>query len=433
MSKYWIYSLIAVICVILVGIRVGNPFGSRVKSESAAFQAQRAVSFEPEISQKRPDVETRWASFENPLALKGAGATENQGAKGHPFDSLEVGETKTLLQVKGSGEIRRMWFTLDSKDPETLRSLHLQIYWDGASSPAVSVPFGDFFVAILGRTAAFENALFSNPEGRSFVCYIQMPFRKGATVRITNDSTRKVPRLFYDIDFLETKIWNPDSLYFHAVWRREPQTTLGQDFEILPRVEGEGRYIGTHVGVILNQQNTGWWGEGVVKFFLDGDSSHPTLAGTGTEDYIGTGWGQEVFLGRFQGSILADAQRGQYGFYRYHLPDPVYFHHDIRVTISQLGGENRSRVLAMMKKGVPVKPVAMDDGGKWIKLQDAPKRDLMDYETTSSDPGTVYSRQDDVSGIALFYLDSPENHLPVLAPVAERIQGISKTGESSRK
>ena len=348
MNKYW-GALSIVVCIVLLSGAAWNSFDS---AEKAPGEAQSAAGPGSEISQRRPGVETRWASFENPLAQKGVGAIENKGFKGHPFDFLEARETKTLLRVSGSGEIRRMWFTLDSQDPEALRSLRLQIYWDDASSPAVDVPFGDFFVAILGRTAAFENALFANPEGRSFVCYIPMPFRKGAAVRITNESNKKVTRLFYDIDILETKHWNPDSLYFHAVWRREQKSVLGHDFEILPRVQGDGRFIGTHVGVIVNQQNTGWWGEGVVKFYLDGDSAHPTLAGTGTEDYIGTGWGQAVFLGRFQGCILADQKTGQFGFYRYHLPDPVYFHHDIRVTISQLGGENRSKVVAMKRRDV---------------------------------------------------------------------------------
>ena len=430
MNKYRGYLLLAVICVIFAVAIASKGYGSMPNSEGANPQNRYSGL---EISQKRPDAETRWASFENPLALKGAGATENHGAKGHPFDSIEAGETKTLLHVKGSGEVRRMWFTINGPDPETLRSLRLQIYWDGAASPAVSVPFGDFFLAMMGRPVAFENALFANPEGRSFVCYVPMPFRTEATVTITNESAKKVPYLFYDVDVLQTKTWNPDSLYFHAVWRRERPTTLGHDFEILPKVEGEGRYIGSHIGVIVNQQNTGWWGEGVVKAYLDGDSSNPTLVGTGTEDYIGTGWGQGTFVGRFQGSILADEASGQYGFYRYHLPDPIYFHHDIRVTISQLGGENRSKVLAMVKKGVTVKPVTMDDRGKWIKLLDAPTRGPMDYATESPDPGTVYARQDDVSAVAFFYLDSPENKLPPLAPVAERIQGLVKAGDASKK
>jgi hypothetical protein len=377
------------------------------------------------LAENQRDVDTRWASFENPDARKGAGATTNQGFKGHPFDSLDAGETKTVMHVEGSGEIRRMWFTLKERDPQMLRSLRLQIFWDGASTAAVDVPFGDFFGDILGRTATFENALFANPEGRSFVSYIPMPFRSSASVKLTNESSRKIGYLFYDVDFIETKHWNPKSLYFHATWRRDNPTTLGHDFEILPKIEGEGRFLGSHVGAIVNQQNLGWWGEGVAKFYLDGDTAFPTMVGTGTEDFIGTGWGEEVFFGRFQGCSLSDRKAHQFGFYRYHIPDPIYFHHDIRVALSQIGGANRSEVLEMMKKGVPVKPVVMVNGDKWLRLLDSPLEAMQDLKTTPTDPFTGYERQDDLSAVALFYLDSPENRLPALAPVAARIQGLS--------
>src|SRR5581483_8887372 len=121
-----------------------------------------------DLARRSPGTDTRWASFENPSAGKGQGGQENQGAKGHAFDSIEPGETKVLLKVSGAGEIRRIWFTIRDRDPEMLRALRLEMYWDGAASPAVAVPFGDFFGAILGRAVAFENELFADPEGRSF-------------------------------------------------------------------------------------------------------------------------------------------------------------------------------------------------------------------------------------------------------------------------
>jgi hypothetical protein len=317
-----------------------------------------------------------------------------------------------------------MWFTINVKDPEILRSLLLRMYWDGVSTPAVEAPFGDFFLALLGRPTAFENVLFANPEGRSFVSYIPMPFRSEARVTITNESGRDVPYLFYDIDFVQTKEWNPRSQYFHASWRRENPTKLGKDFEILPHVEGEGRFIGTHVTVRTNPQNSGWWGEGVIKVYLDGDTSLPTLVGTGSEDYIGTAWGEGHFIGRFQGAIVVDERKGEFGFYRYHLPDPIYFHRDIRVAMSQLGGQDRSKVIDMLKRGVPVKPVAMDDGGKWIKMLEDPERKIDEYVTASKDPGTIYFRQDDISALALYYLDSPKNPLPPIAPLSKRVEGL---------
>jgi hypothetical protein len=377
-----------------------------------------------DLAARPPAAETRWATFENPQAARGAGGKENRGAKGHPYDSIPAGATKTLLDVQGAGEIRRMWFTVRERDPEMLRSLKFEMYWDGAAQPAVAVPFGDFFGAILGRTGPFENELFSNPEGRSFNCYIPMPFRKGAKVTITNQSTRDVPYLFYDIDFLLTAKPDPGRLYFHAVWHREARTTLRKDFEILPEVKGEGRFLGTHVGVITDPANTGWWGEGEVKMYLDGDGKLPTIVGTGTEDYIGTGWGQGTFVNRFQGCLVSDSKRGEYTFYRYHVPDPVYFHTGIRVTIQQMGGDTKEHVIAMQQKGADIQPVTMDHDGKTVKLLEAPQPvDLQKQPASGSSWVNIY-RRDDWSAVAFFYLDGPENGVAPLAGVRERTAAV---------
>ncbi len=132
-----------------------------------------------ELYRKQPDANTLWATFENPSAAKGAAAGENHTAKGHAFDSFRVGETKVLLNLAGSGSVRHIWITLPDRDPVTLRAVRLEMFWDGAAKPAVSVPMGDFFGAIHGRATRLENELFSNPEGRSFNCYIPMPFQHG--------------------------------------------------------------------------------------------------------------------------------------------------------------------------------------------------------------------------------------------------------------
>lgn len=378
-----------------------------------------------DLAKRRRDADTHWASFENPTATKGQGGKENRGAKGHAFDSVHPGETKTLLDVKGAGEIRRIWLTIRERDPEMLRALRLDMYWDGAAAPAVSVPLGDFMGAMLGRPVAFENELFANPEGRSFNCYIPMPFRKGARVTITNDSARDLPYLFYDIDLLQTAKPDPDALYFHAAFRRERSTELGRDFEILPRVKGEGRFLGAHFGVMVHPENTGWWGEGEVKMYVDGDTDYPTIAGTGTEDYIGTGWGQGTYHNRFQGALVGDKATGEYTFYRYHVPDPVYFHRDIRVTIQTMGGDSKDKISEVMKKGVPVKPVTIDDNGKFVKLlEGAAPRSLDEHPAPASSWVNVY-RRDDWSVVALFYLDSPVNGLPAIPAVAERTAAMA--------
>ncbi|MEJ7680591.1 MAG: DUF2961 domain-containing protein [Segetibacter sp.] len=134
----------------------------------------------------------RWSSFENITAEKGKGDMENNGAKGHPSNGIEPGETKVLLSVQGQGIINRIWATIIDRSPEMLRSLKLEMFWDGEKKPAVSVPFGDFFGIGLGQTAAFHNAFFANPEGRSFLCFIPMPFKRGAKVQITNEFGQKI-------------------------------------------------------------------------------------------------------------------------------------------------------------------------------------------------------------------------------------------------
>jgi len=393
-----------------------------------------AVS-EPALYQAGSGRVTRWAGFENPTATPGAGGTANSGWKGSAAQAVQPGETKTLLNTRGCGTIRRIWMTLHPRDPQVLRALHLRMYWDGAEEPAVSAPLGDFFGHILGRTGAFENELFSSPEGRSFNCIVPMPFRTGARITLTNDSGEPVPYLFYDVDFeLQDRPHHPDTLYFHAYWHRERYTTLARDFELMPHVRGRGRYLGAHVGVIAHPDYTGWWGEGEVKIFLDGDTTHPTLNNSGTEDYIGTAWGQGVFHHRSQGALVADAELGHQTFYRYHIPDPVYFEKDIRVTLQQMGNDTKENVLAMIEKGIPVTAVIVDHGGAptfRLLLDGKNSANLADDPT----PGgyVCYLRRDDMSAVSFFYLDSPINGLPQIAPVSERTAAIPAKNPEQKK
>lgn len=378
---------------------------------------------------------TRWAGFENPQALKGQGGTANSGWKGRATESVRAGETKTLLDVTGCGTVRRIWMTLHPREPRLLRSLHLQMYWDGADQPAVSAPLGDFFGQILGRMAPFENEFFSSPEGRSLNCLIPMPFRRSARITLTNESNEDVPYLFYEVDFeLQDKPHDQDTLYFHAYWHRERYTTLSRDFELMPKVTGRGRYLGAHVGVMVNPDYTGWWGEGEVKIFLDGDTTHPTLNNSGTEDYIGTAWGQGRFQHRYQGALAADDKLGHYTFYRYHVPDPVYFDRDVRVTIQQMGNDSKENVLKMIERGVPLIPVIVDHGGadKFRLLLDGQNPPSLADDPLSG--GYVcYLRRDDVSAVSFFYLDRPTNELPAISAVETRIEGIPAKSSATTK
>jgi hypothetical protein len=372
------------------------------------------------------DFEPRWASFENIHSLKGGGGLENNGAKGHPCDSVGAGKSKILLETDGPGIINRIWVTISDRSPKMLRSLVINMYWDNEAKPAVSVPFGDFFGMGLGKTTSFENDLFANPEGRSFNCFIQMPFRKAAKIELVNQSDTMLPMLFYDIDLQLMKNWNKDFLYFHSYWHRDTATILEKDFEILPEVTGKGRFLGTNISVNANPvYKDCWWGEGEVKVYLDGDRDHPTLAGTGTEDYIGTAWGQGKFCTRYTGCLVADSKNLQWAFFRYHIADPIYFQTDCRVTIQQMGGNSKERVIDMLNQKIALVPVSIFDAPAIYRLY------KKDSSINLNDPKypeawVNFFRSDDGAATAYFYSDKPASHLPPLQPVAIRTWKLKK-------
>jgi len=381
---------------------------ARVGLALGLFLGDRAVA-DPLFTMP-PGQETRWITPENPTGSKGAGAQENKGAKGHAFESIPIGEALHLADISGPGIIDRIWMTIEDRSPQALRGLVLRMWWDGADKPAVEVPLGDFFLQGAGTMERLETALFASPEGRSFVSYVPMPFRKGARISIANESGRPVNLIFFDVDYRKVRRQPSNMLYFHAWWHRDQRTKLGEDFEILPRVRGYGRFLGSSVTVNTNPvYHQSWWGEGEVKIYLDGDAALPTLNGTGTEDYVGTGYGQGAYSQRFQGAPIADHEHQRYAFYRYHVNDPVFFKRDVRVTIQQIG-------FLWSNDGTPEKPVTpplyqAGAGRRELDLRKLPQANL-------------FERADDWSSCVYFYLDRPDASLPKLAPVAERIAGL---------
>jgi hypothetical protein len=367
------------------------------------------------------NIEPRWVSFENITGSKGRGGMENYGAKGHACDSITAGSTKTLLKIEGPGVINRIWITISDRSPEMLRSLIINMYWDNEEKPAVSVPFGDFFGIGLGKTTVYENALFANPEGRSFNCFIQMPFKEAARIELVNDSDADLPMVFYDIDLQLLKTWNDSFLYFHSYWHRDTATMLGNDFEIMPPVNGKGRFLGSNICINANPRYKDcWWGEGEVKIYLNGDNEYPTLIGSGTEDYIGTAWGQGQFCNKYTGCLVADSKNLQWAFYRYHISDPVYFKTDCRVTIQQIGGNIKDQVIELQKQKVNLIPITIHEAPKMIHIY---KKDssvnLEDPELPNA--WTNFYRSDDLAATAYFYLNSPGNELPALQPLSVRV------------
>lgn len=163
-------------------------------------------------------------------------------------------------------------------------------------------------------------------------------------------------------------------------------------------------------------------GEGEVKIFINGDRDHPTFAGTGSEDYIGTGWGEGVFFNDFSGCLVADEKKRQWAFYRFQVPDPVFFDAGCRVTLQQIGGGPRATLAVLQQAKVPLIPVSIDNEGKLIQLYHEGS------VTQAADPSLPngwmnFYRSDDVSATAYFYLGTPSNNLPPLQDVAVRTEG----------
>jgi hypothetical protein len=376
---------------------------------------------ETNLHLREKDKHTRWAGFENPKGEKGKGGMENAGGKGRAILNFEPGQSHVLMEAPGPGIINRFWITFNDRSAESLRSLRLDMYWDNSGKPAVSVPVGDFFIANLGKLVAFESVLLTNPEGRSFNSFFKMPFLENAKIVFTNESSKLAMSLAYDVEYTLCPLDTAKTLYFHAFWNRENPTKLARDYTILPKVHGEGKFIGTSMGVLTDPgYGDSWFGEGEIKIYLDGDDVYPTLCGSGTEDYIGTAWEEGVFSNMTQGCLVADITKGMFNFYRLHVPDPVYFHDDIKVQIQVLGGARKDKLLKLIEKNLPVKIVSRANFPEFEQLLEK----SFTLTPVSQDGWYNYYREDDFSSVAYFYFDKPCSDLPALPELPVRLAGI---------
>ncbi len=307
------------------------------------------------LSRLSPAV-SRSISAENPTgakasggqAIEGTGANAarelGQGWKVSPSIDLPGNHTQVLAAIDGPGVIQHIWLTVH---PTHWRRIAFRIYWDDEAEPSVNVPIGDFFAnGWCERCNISSLPVAVNPAG-GFNSYWEMPFRKSARIEIENLGPDPVNGFYYQIDYALTDI-PADSATFHAQWRRSNPLPYQEVHTLLDGVSGQGHYVGTYIAWGVN--NNGWWGEGEVKFYLDGDDEWPTICGTGTEDYFGGAWNFEhpqgeygsfstPFLGLPQiikpDGLYRSQQR--FGMYRWHIMDPIRFATDLRVTIQALG------------------------------------------------------------------------------------------------
>ena len=289
-------------------------------------------------------LDSRAVTFENPSGARGAGGTVANGRKGAPSRRVRAGERVVLAALDGPGTIRHFWCTIPPAAPEVMRAVLLEVFYDGASEPSVSVPLLDFFGAVCGRPRAYSSALTAVHEGRGFNAYFPMPFRDSVRVEIVNGAARSM-LLYSQLDVTLGPVTD-DAGSLHVSFRRENPTTMHRDFTIADGFTGPGRYLGAAIGVRTIDAGT-WYGEGEVKIYRDGDDALPTICGTGLEDYVGTAWGMGEHAAPF-GGVPLDARPEPaaggmaalpdfVGFYRWHVPDPVVFSDTLRVTIQQIG------------------------------------------------------------------------------------------------
>lgn len=350
------------------------------------------------------DGRSRAVNAENPTGEKGkggmAGSCLGPSRKGAPcIKEIKPGETKVLADISGTGVIQHIWITVtDQISPANrfvLRDLVLRMYWDGEEAPSVECPLGDFFCCGFGKTYYVNSALVTVLPRNGMNCYFSMPFGSHARITVENQNQETIPSFFYQIDYCLYDKLPENTGYFHAQWRRQPITEKGKDYVILDGVKGRGKYIGTFLA--LSTLERYWWGEGEVKFYLDGDEEYPTICGTGTEDYFGGAWSFSSGLGGKMEEQTYSALYLGYPFYsrddtdihndyhneecppmralyRFHLPDPIVFQEDIRVTLQQIGSCHAG----------------------------------------------IFERQDDVASVAYWYQTEPHQEFRLLPPAQER-------------
>jgi hypothetical protein len=318
------------------------------------------------------DAKSRSVSPENFTGAKGQGGRatkgtgENasrdlgQGWKVSPSVVIKAHTTFTVAEIDGPGSIQHIWMTPTG----VWRNSIIRFYWDDESSPSVEVPVGDFFCMGWGQYSPLQSLAVCVNPGSAFNCYWPMPFRKKCRITMENIDDKDMV-LYYQVDYLLTKVPN-DAAYFHAQFRRVNPLPYKSNYVLVDSIKGRGQYVGTYMAIGVH--NNGWWGEGEIKFFMDGDTKFPTINGTGTEDYFCGSYDFDTpkknasgveesnyteFCTPYSGLCQVIKGDGHYnvsqrfGLYRWHITDPVRFEKNLKVTIQDLGWHSDGRYLPL--------------------------------------------------------------------------------------
>ena len=308
------------------------------------------------------DAKTRSISPENFNGAKGEGGKATTGTGAGPSRDLGKGwkvspsvviaskTTYTVAEITGSGSVQHIWMTPTGN----WRYSILRFYWDDETTPSVEVPVGDFFGMGWGKYSPLQSLAVCVNPGSAFNCYWPMPFRKKCKITLENIDTKSMV-LYYQVDYVLTDV-PAEAAYFHAQFNRTNPLPYKTDYTLVNNIKGRGQYVGTYIA--WGAKSNGWWGEGEIKFFMDGDTDYPTICGTGTEDYFCGSYDFDTrkkndagveqtnyteFCTPYTGLPQVIKGDGHYeiaqrfGLYRWHITDPIRFEKDLRVTIQALG------------------------------------------------------------------------------------------------
>lgn len=345
LRSWSVYLLVAAWCGsgIALGAEAFNPLDVNL---GTLYRTSKAKS--RSISPENFTGEKGKAGMSTDGPARGAARDLGQGWKVSPYVRVQPKTTLTLAEIEGPGAVQHLWLTPAPLD--RTRWYILRFYWDGETEPSIECPLGDFFACGWAKYGQINSLAVCVNPGSAFNCYWPMPFRKKAKITLENLDDQQMT-IYYQIDYTLSEV-PADAAYLHAQFRREdPLKTKGL-YTILDGVEGQGHYVGTYLAWEVH--STGWWGEGEIKFFLDGDREFPTICGTGTEDYFcgsynfdtknADGKGRYTeFSTPYTGLAQVIRPDGLYdamtrfGLYRWHITDPIRFEKDLKVTIQALG------------------------------------------------------------------------------------------------
>jgi hypothetical protein len=291
---------------------------------------------------------------------QGASRDLGQGWKVSPCVKIKAHTTFTVAEIDGSGSVQHIWMTPTGN----WRYSILRFYWDDEATPSVEVPVGDFFGMGWGKYSHLNSLAVCVNPGSAFNCYWPMPFRKKCRITMENIDDKDMV-LYYQIDYILTDVPS-DAAYFHAQFRRVNPLPYKSNYVLVDSIKGKGQYVGTYLA--WGVHNNGWWGEGEIKFYMDGDKEWPTICGTGTEDYFCGSYdfdtrrkvSEGVTVGDYTEfstpySGLAQVIKGdghydiaqRFGLYRWHITDPIRFEKSLKVTIQALGWRDGGRYLPL--------------------------------------------------------------------------------------